>query len=457
MSDRERNRLLLVLFIGVLMAALDIAVTGPALPAIRAQFGMDVATASWIFGIYIVANLVASPLLAKASDRFGRRTSFLASVVLFGIGSIIVATAVDVTMLLIGRAIQGFGAGGIFPVATAVVGDVFPVEQRGRALGMIGAVFGIAFLLGPIIGGVLLLFGWQWLFWVNVPIMLLIIGLGVRLLPTGGGNAGGAFDWLGSIVLSTILILSALVLQGVGDLVKQGGSLSTAMIGMIAAVIVLLPIFVWAERRAVDPVVQMALFARRQVIVILAFAFGAGMAEAVTLYLPSLLVSAHGMNESAASFQLIPLVLAMAVASPLSGRVLDKQGAKPVVLGGVALMAAGLLVLGVMPRDMTMYYLFSVLFGFGIAVLLGASLRYMMLGETEPSQRAPAQAILTIVISVGQMIGAALMGAVAVSQVDTTAGYALAMVVTAGVMLALLVVGIWLHPRVQTIPESAPA
>jgi MFS family permease len=445
------------LFIGVLMAALDIAVTGPALPAIRAQFGMDVATASWIFGIYIVANLVASPLLAKASDRFGRRTSFLASVVLFGIGSIIVATAVDVTMLLIGRAIQGFGAGGIFPVATAVVGDVFPVEQRGRALGMIGAVFGIAFLLGPIIGGVLLLFGWQWLFWVNVPIMLLIIGLGMRLLPTGGGNAGGAFDWLGSIVLSTILILSALVLQEVGDLVKQGGSLSTAMIGMIAAVIVLLPVFVWAERRAADPVVQMALFARRQVIVILAFAFGAGMAEAVTLYLPSLLVSAHGMNESAASFQLIPLVLAMAVASPLSGRVLDKQGAKPVVLGGVALMAAGLLVLGVMPRDMTMYYVFSVLFGFGIAVLLGASLRYMMLGETEPSQRAPAQAILTIVISVGQMIGAALMGAVAVSQVDTTAGYALAMVVTAGVMLALLVVGIWLRPRVQTAPESAPA
>ena len=457
MSDRERNRLLLVLFIGVLMAALDIAVTGPALPAIRAQFGMDVATASWIFGIYIVANLVSSPLLAKASDRFGRRTSFLASVLLFGIGSIIVATSVDVTMLLIGRAIQGFGAGGIFPVASAVVGDVFPVEQRGRALGMIGAVFGIAFLLGPIIGGVLLLFGWQWLFWVNVPIMLLIIGLGVRLLPTGGGNAGGAFDWLGSIVLSTILILSALVLQGVGDLVKQGGSLSTAMIGMIAAVIVLLPVFVWAERRAADPVVQMALFARRQVIVILAFAFGAGMAEAVTLYLPSLLVSAHGMNESAASFQLIPLVLAMAVASPLSGRVLDKQGAKPVVLGGVALMAAGLLVLGVMPRDMTMYYVFSVLFGFGIAVLLGASLRYMMLGETEPSQRAPAQAILTIVISVGQMIGAALMGAVAVSQVDTTAGYALAMVVTAGVMLALLVVGIWLHPRVQTAPESAPA
>jgi hypothetical protein len=113
----------------------------------------------------------------------------------------------------------------------------------------------------------LLLFGWQWLFWVNVPIMLLIIGLGVRLLPTGGGNAGGAFDWLGSIVLSAILILSALALQEVGDLIKQGGTLTTTMIGMLVAVIVLLPVFVWAERRAADPVVQMALFARRQVIV----------------------------------------------------------------------------------------------------------------------------------------------------------------------------------------------
>lgn len=194
----------------------------------------------------------------------------------------------------------------------------------------------------------------------------------------------------------------------------------------------------------------MDVFARRQVLVILAFAFGSGVAEAVTLYLPSMLVSAYGMSESTASFQLLPLVFAMAVASPLSGRVLDKVGAKPVVLSGVVLMAVGLFILAWWPTQLTMYYAFSVIFGFGIAVLLGAALRYMMLGETEPSQRAPAQALLTITISVGQMIGAAMMGAVASSQADTTAGYALAMAATAYIMVALVVLGIWLKPHTST-------
>jgi MFS family permease len=440
MSERQRNQLLLVLFLGVLMAAMDIAVTGPALPAMQSQLGMDVATGAWIFGIYIVANLVATPLLAKASDQYGRRMSFLASVLIFGVGSVVVASATDVTVLLVGRAIQGFGAGGIFPVASAVVGDVFPVEQRGRALGLIGAVFGIAFLIGPIIGGVLLLFGWPWLFWINIPIVVLIMALGMRLLPVGGGTQGAPFDWLGSIVLSGFLIALALALQG----------LERAPWALLLAAI-LVPVLVLVERRAVDPVVQMRLFVRGQIVIILALAFGAGIAEAVTLYIPSLLVSAYGMNESTASFQLIPLVLAMAVASPLSGRMLDKVGAKPVVLSGVALMIAGLIVLGVWPTSLVFFYAFSVLFGFGIAVLLGAALRYMMLAEASESERAPAQAMLTITISVGQMIGATMMATVAAGGTDTTSGYAMAMLVTAAVMAVLLVVGFGIRRRVMPV------
>jgi MFS family permease len=450
MDEKARNRLLLVLFLGVLMAALDIAVTGPALPAMSTQFGMTTATASWIFGIYIVANLVSTPLLAKASDRYGRRASFLASVILFGVGSMVVASATDVTVLLVGRAIQGFGAGGIFPVASAVVGDVFPVEQRGRALGLIGAVFGIAFLLGPIVGGVLLMFGWPWLFWINLPIVLLIIGLGLTLLPHTGGSASKPFDVGGSILMSVILIALAYGLQGFG----------TGSVGMWAIIgaLVALPVFVMVERRAVDPVVTMALFGRRQIVLVLALAFGSGIAEAVTLYLPSLLVSAQGMTPSAASFQLVPLVLAMAVASPLSGRLLDNVGAKPVVLVGMALMAVGLVILGVFASSMAMFYVFSVLFGLGIAVMLGAALRYMMLGETTDTERAPAQALLTITISIGQMIGAALMGAVASIGGVGVAGYAQAMLVTAVVMAVLFVAGLLLKnvkaPAKGTVPAG---
>lgn len=440
MTERQRNQLLLVLFLGVLMAAMDIAVTGPALPAIQSQLGMDVATGAWIFGIYIVANLVATPLLAKASDRYGRRASFLTSVVIFGIGSIVVASATDVTVLLIGRAIQGFGAGGIFPVASAVVGDVFPVEQRGRALGLIGAVFGIAFLIGPIIGGVLLLFGWPWLFWINLPIVVLIVLLGIRLLPAGGGRQGAPFDWLGSMVLSGLLIALAFGLQGFGR----------SMTALIVAAI-LVPVLIIVERRALDPVVQLNLLMRWPIVVILALAFGSGIAEAVTLYVPSLLVSAYGMSESTASFQLIPLVLAMAVASPISGRMLDKIGAKPVVLTGIALMVVGLVLLGVWPTRIVWFYGFSIVFGLGIAVLLGAALRYMMLAEASESERAPAQALLTITISVGQMIGATMMASVAAMYADSTTGYATAMLVTAGVMSILFVLGLSIVSRTPRV------
>jgi MFS family permease len=317
-----------------------------------------------------------------------------------------------------------------------VVGDVFPVEQRGRALGLIGAVFGIAFLLGPIIGGVLLMFGWPWLFWINLPIVVLIIGLGLRLLPATGGNTSKPFDVAGSLLMSAILIALAYGLQGIGN--------ATVAVWAIVGALVALPVFVIVERRAVDPVVTMVLFGRRQIVLVLALAFGSGIAEAVTLYLPSLLVSAHEMTPSAASFQLVPLVLAMAVASPLSGRMLDRVGAKPVVLVGMALMAAGLAILGLFASSMLMFYVFSVLFGLGIAVLLGAALRYMMLGETAESERAPAQALLTITISIGQMIGAAMLGAVASLDGASVTGYAQAMLLTAMVMIVLFVAGLLL-------------
>jgi predicted MFS family arabinose efflux permease len=299
---------------------------------------------------------------------------------------------------------------------------------------------------------VLLLFGWTWLFWVNIPIMLLIIGLGVRLLPVGGGNATAPFDWLGAGVLSIMLVCAAIVLQEMGTMLAQPQwTLTPLAVGAGIGLLVSIAMFVPVERRALDPIIQLDLFARRQILLILAFAFGAGIAEAVTLYVPSLLVSAHGMSESTASFQLLPLVVAMAVASPLSGRMLDTRGAKPVVMTGVIVMAIGLCVLGWWPTQMSMYYLFSILFGLGIAVLLGAALRYMMLGETVPSQRAPAQALLTITISVGQMIGAAMMGAIAGAQADATTGYALAMLVTAYLMCGLVVLGIWLKPAVQPV------
>jgi len=409
-ETQTRNRLLGLLFIGVLMAALDIAIVGPALPAIRAAFGVDDRAAAWIFTIYVLFNLIGTPLMAKLSDLFGRRAIYVLDVALFAFGSLLVAISPGFGVLLAGRAIQGLGAGGIFPVASAVIGDTFPPEKRGSALGLIGAVFGIAFLIGPIIGGVLLIFGWPWLFIINLPLAALVIGLGLRLLPSSRPATQPSFDWLGMAVLGALLTALAYGLNQL-DTANIGQSLASLRVWpFLAAAIVLVPVLWLLERRAADPILRTSLFGRRQISLTAALAAGAGLAEAAVVFVPALVVAAFGVSESQASFMLVPVVLAMAVGSPLSGRMLDRSGSRVVVLLGSALVTLGMLLLSFFATSLALFYVSAVLFGLGLSVLLGAALRYIMLNEAPASERASAQAILTIFTSVGQLLGGTLAG-----------------------------------------------
>ncbi len=140
----------------------------PVLLAIKMAFGINERLVSWIFTIYILFFMIGTPLMAKLSDKYGRKTLYILDVLLFAIGSAITVSSTSFDTLLIGRAIQGFGAGGIFPVASAFIGDTFPPEKRGGALGLIGSVWGFSGLLGPILGGLLLSYGWQWPFIINL-------------------------------------------------------------------------------------------------------------------------------------------------------------------------------------------------------------------------------------------------------------------------------------------------
>ena len=145
MDQRQRTRVMTLLFVGVLMGALDLAVIGPALPAMQAEFAMNNRQLAWLFNIYVLCQLVSTPLLAKMSDRFGRRAIYIFSIALFAVGSLVLVVAPIAEVLMMGRAIQGFGAGGIFPVAAAVIGDTFPPEKRGGALGLIARFSGWRF------------------------------------------------------------------------------------------------------------------------------------------------------------------------------------------------------------------------------------------------------------------------------------------------------------------------
>ena len=448
-DNRTRNRILLVLFLGVLMGALDIAIVGPALHSIKTAFGVDDRLLAWTFTIYVLFNLIGTPLMAKLSDLFGRRAVYVADVTLFALGSLAVALSSSFPMLLAGRALQGFGAGGIFPVASAVIGDTFPPEKRGSALGLIGAVFGLAFIIGPILGGVLLMVGWQWLFIVNLPVALVVIAMSLRLLPATRTASRKAFDWQGMAALS--LALTALT-YGINqiDTAHFGASLLSLQVWPFLLLALLLGLLFWQiERRAADPILRMSLFGARQAVLANALSAGAGLGEAGLVFMPPLAAAALGMTSSTASFMLMPVVLAMSVGSPLAGRFLDRLGSKTVVVAGAALLALGMVVLSQGASSLALFIVAGALIGLGLSALLGAPVRYIMLNEAPAADRTAAQGAITLFTSIGQLISGAAVGAVAASQGGGVAGYSAAYLVIGGVAIALTLLALGLKSRAQ--------
>ncbi len=449
----NQRRLLILLFVGVLMGALDIAIIGPALPTLQATFGVGERTVAWIFTIYVLFNLVGTPLMAKLADRFGRRAIYILDVGLFALGSLLVATAPSFGVLLLGRAIQGLGSGGIFPVASAVIGDTFPPDRRGRALGLLGAVFGVAFLIGPILSGALLMIGWRWLFLINLPIAVGLIGFGWRLLPKRHESPPTPFDWLGMLTLGIGLAALTYGLDQL-DTTDLGQSVTSWRIGpflLLGALLV--PAFVALEHRASDPVLAPRLFASRQSRLAGVLAIGAGFFEGALVFIPGLLVAVYGVSSSRAAFMLVPVVVAMAIGAPLLGRALDAIGSRRVILFGTTLLALGLGGVAAFGDRLTGFYGSMVVVGLGLASLVGAPLRYIMLGEASVADRATAQGAISMLTRMGMLTSGAIVGAVVDSHGGGLSGYRLAYAVTAAVALALALLALGLKRRRR---EQAP-
>jgi multidrug resistance protein len=444
MEAKQRNKILAVLFMGVLMGALDIAIVGPALPAIQRFFGISDRLLTWMFSTYVLFNLIGTPLMAKLSDQFGRRTIYIIDVSLFAAGSLVVFLSPNFWFVLLGRAIQGFGAGGIFPVASAVIGDTFPPEKRGSALGLIGAVFGVAFIVGPIIGGLLLMIGWKWLFIVNLPIAAAIIFFSLRILPTTRPARVSRLDWPGMVFLAGALASLALGINQVDTRNFLESLRSPGVWPLFGLFIVCLAIFIAIERRSANPVLRLDLFIKRQMVLTYFLSLGAGFGESSLVFMPNLAVSAFKIRSSDAAFLLMPVVLAMAVGSPTVGRLLDKFGSKMVILTGSAILVVGLFLLGTTASVLPMFILSGICIGLGLAALLGAPMRYIMLNEAAPSDRSVAQGAVALFGSIGQLMGSALVGAVADSQGGGVFGYSSAFLVTGvlGVVLLILAFGL---------------
>ena len=451
MDNSQRNRILILLFMGVFMGALDIGIVGPALPAIKSFFGVNERIVSWIFAIYILFFMIGTPLMAKLSDMYGRRPIYIFDILLFAVGSLITAFSSSFEILLVGRAIQGFGAGGIFPVASAFIGDTFPPEKRGSALGIIGSVFGLSAVFGPILGGLILSFGWQWLFLINIPIAALIIILGYFILPLTKRKWVKGFDWQGTIVLGVLVTALAIGVNQIdtNNFLQSMGSLYVWPFLLLSAA--LLPVLWKVEERAEDPVLQINLLKNREVKLATGISVGSGLSQVAIVFLPSFAVVSLSFSVSTASLMVLPLVLTMAFAAPVIGRLLDKFGSKVVMFTGSLILIAGLFILSFFASSFYLFILSGAIIGLGLITIIGAPLRYIMLSESPAQHRASGQALININSSAGQLIGGALVGGIIASQGGNYTGYELAYIIVGIAAVIMLLLTLGLKGRIEQI------
>jgi multidrug resistance protein len=456
MEQHRNGKILALLFTGVLMGALDISIVGPAIPAIEQTIKIDHRSLSWIFSIYVLFNLVGVTFLAKLSDLFGRRNIYIISVAIFALGSAIVSLSDDITVLLIGRAVQGFGASGIFPVASAVIGDIYPPEKRGQTLGMIGAVFGIAFIIGPVIAGLLLLwFKWNALFLINLPIAAVVIFYSWRLLPSKKSDMKPHFDWTGMVFIAILLSSFAYGINNIEASEGLKGILAIDVFPFLLLTLITLPLFIFFEKRSPSPVVKIELFDVKQIRIVGLVAFGTGIIQSVTIFVPEMAVTVFGVSTSQASFMLIPFVLAIAIGSPVAGRLIDKIGSRFIVMAGLLLAATGLLIFYFNSASRVNFYTAGIFMGLGSAMLQGSALRYIMLNEVKSSDRALGQGIITLFSSTGQMTGATLIGIIVASMSTRIEGYSQSFLIIAVIALSVMLMSFRLKSRSEELASAS--
>jgi MFS family permease len=450
-GEGMNRKLLGLLLFGVFMGAMDIAVLGPVIHAIEKTFHITSREIIWILNTYILANLISTPMLASLSDLYGRKMVYVYSVFLFGVGSLLVIFSPNFWLILLGRGIQGFGSGGFFPIASSVIGDTFPKEKQGSALGYLGAVYGLGFIVGPLIGGVLLLLDWRWVFVLNLPMAAVLILYSLKLLPSKRSNQQVEFDWIGMFLLAVSLALFAFSINRINTNDFFNSLISPKILPYLIISLIILPFFFKHQKKSRDPVINLELFKSRPLGVAYFIAFGTGLGEAGLMFLPGFLKEAFSLSYSNASFALIPMVIAILFGALFAGWMIGKIDSKHILSIGGLFFSVGLLGIWNSSENKSLFYLAESLFGFGLSTVLGAPLRFIVNSETSEEIRASGQGLLTIFNSIGLIISSSLTGALVASLGGGIPGYKGAFLLLAVICISLIFIPFLIKRKITTM------
>lgn len=415
LDTKTRNLILILFLVGVFMGCLDTGIIGPVLPSIEQSYHLTSRESSWIFTLFVIFFMIGSPIMAKFSDFYGRKQIFILDVILFGIGSALIALSFNIESILLGRIIQGFGCGGLFPVAGAFVGDAFPLEERGKALGILGSVFGISAIGGPLVGAALIPFGWNWCFTINIPISIILVILSIKILPDLENKRKLSIDYLGIIVLILLSVFLAYGLNQIDSSNFINSLLSINVAPFLVMFIILIPIFFKVEKRAEESIVPIHMLKNRDISIACVETLCYGIIYSSVIFVPSLVILSMGLNDQLASLMLIPILGANAVAAPILGKILDSTGSRTIMAVGTFILAIGLAVIALYPRNLILFIVAGCVIGVGMVTIIGAPLRYIVLSEAKPYERGAGQAIVNMLSSAGQLIGGALIGGIIAS------------------------------------------
>jgi EmrB/QacA subfamily drug resistance transporter len=410
LPHRRKMEILFAILLGMFLSALDQTIVGTALPTIVGDLHGSNELYTWVVTIYLLTSTITGVFYGKLSDIYGRRPMLLIGISIFLLGSALCGLAWNMETLILFRGIQGVGAGAIFPISLAVIGDLFTPRERGKYQGLFGAVFGIAAILGPLLGGWLTdNFSWHWIFYVNLPIGLVALAIIYRLLPTvHGEERTNKLDYLGAAVFTVAVsfLLVGLTNKATMDwsAVEVGGYLLIALVTGI--------IFLFVESRAAEPIVPLELFRNRgySVTILTSFLTAIGFFGAI-IFLPRWFQFVREVSPTDSGLQTLALLAGLILSSIVSGALVSRTGRyKWIIATALVVMVVGLYLMTGLTATTELPQLWVWMFITGLGIGPAFSVLTIVIQSVVPFERlGVATSNLTFFRQVGGSVGLALV------------------------------------------------